>query len=300
MKSKCHLYTSMLASVVLSICTSSMAETPSKPSAPVDDWKGTNFNTAFSASISTKKPFGPPQHDEIMPTLGLACSEQLNSANYRQDILHSFESYVHYDNCAFDSSYEYIQSLIRESDAHFHGAPDSWPYKSSVPQQVLDGMLTVGQILHAVQDFYAHSNYVELIQKITPVPEREQDIPLPFVWTVEGHEQIQNYVKQGLTSGRVWWTMPHHCEKTAPTHAELAKDSANTRAGAALSIWNRGVGNKSQNNYNVAYNLAHRGTLEFLKWSGGRWPQIEKYCGNKLKYIITGDKRQADMPEKTQ
>jgi hypothetical protein len=283
---------------MLSICCPSMAETPSKPSAPVDDWKGTNFNTAFSASVATVKPFDPSVHEEMTPS-GSACSEQLNAAIYRQDILHSFESYVHYDNCAFDSTYEYIQSLIRESDAHFRGAPDSWHDKSTVPQPILDGMLALGQILHAVQDFYAHSNYVELVQKVTPVPKREQDIPLSIVWTEEGQKQVQNYVKQGLVSGRVWWTLPHHCEKTAPTHAELAKDSASTSAGAALSVWKRAAGNKSQDNYNVAYNLAHRGTREFLQWSGERWPQIEKYCGKTLKYIITGDKRQANLPENT-
>jgi hypothetical protein len=64
-----------------------------------------------------------------------------------------------------------------------------------------------------------------------------------------------------------------------------------------LSVWKRAAGNEKQKNYNVAYNLAHRGTREFLQWSGEQWPQIEKHCGKTLKYIITEDKRQADLPE---
>jgi hypothetical protein len=297
MKSTCNLFACLLAGIILLIYCSSKAETPSKPSAPVDDWKGTNFNTAFDASVATGEPFGISIHEKLTPS-GHACSEQLNAGNYRQDILHSFESNVHYDNCAFDSAFEYIQSLIRQCDTHFRDAPQSWHDSSTVPKPVLDGMLVLGQILHAIQDFYAHSNYVELVQQISPVPKEEQDIPIAIVWTEKGQREVQNYIKAGLVSGRVWWTLPHHCEQSAPTHAELAKDSEKSSAGAALSVWERAVGSKKQNNFNVAYNMAHRGTRKFLQWSGGRWPQIEKYCGRRLKYIITGDKRQANLPDK--
>jgi Heterokaryon incompatibility protein Het-C len=286
----------LLISTLSFVCSLSLAANTAKPAAPVDDWKGTNFNTAHSASVATEKPFDPTVHEAMTPA-GSVCSEQLNAAIYRQDMLHAFESNAHYDNCAFETTYEYIQSMLKQSDAHFRRAPDNWNDKTTVPQPILDGMLALGQILHSVQDFYAHSNYVELIQKINPVPEREQDIPVMINWTKEGHTKIQDYIKKGLVSGRVWWTFPHHCANTGPTHADLAKDSATTNAGAKLSVWKRAAGNEKQKNYNVAYNLAHRGTREFLQWSGEQWPQIEKHCGKTLKYIITEDKRQADLPE---
>ena len=286
----------VLLNVLLLVCSVAFAENSDKPAPPVDDWQGTNFNTAPSASVSAVRPFDPSVHAAMTPS-GSVCSEQLNAAIYRQDILHAFESYAHYDNCAFESTYDYIQSLVKESDRYFRSAPEHWQDQNTVPKPVLKGMLSMGQILHAVQDFYAHSNYVELVQKITPVPRRDQDIPVAVVWTKEGHEQIKNLVQKGLVSGRVWWTLPHHCEKDAPTHAELAKDSAGTVAGASLSVWNRALGNKKQKNYSVAYNLAHRGTRDFLQWSGVKWPLIEKYCGQTVKYLIVKDRRQADLRE---
>lgn len=273
-----------------------LASENTKPPRPVDDWKGTNFNTASSASVSAELPFDPSVHAKMTPS-GALCSEQLNAAIYRQDILHAFESYAHYDNCAFKSTSEYIQSLLKQSDKYFRQVPDKWDDKTSVPQEILDGMLTLGQVLHAIQDFYAHSNYVELVQKLEPVPAQEQDIPIVHVWTKEGYSDVKKLVTKGLFSGRVWWTLPHNCSADVPTHGELAKDSIDTVAGARDSIWNRAVGTKKQKNYTVAYNLAHRSTRDFLQWSGVRWSVIEKYCGKTLKYIVIKDRRQADLPE---
>jgi len=285
--------------ILLPWCIANSPAGPVKPEAPVDDWKGTNFNTAHSASVSSVEPFDPSVHEKMTPS-GSLCSEQLNAAIYRQDVLHAFESYAHFDNCAFDETFQYIQSGLKKSDEYFRSAPSNWTENDKVPREVLDGMLNLGQVLHAVQDFYAHTNYVELVQTIQPVPEREQDIPVIPVWTSQADDRIQDLVNQGLVSGRVWWTLPHQCGAYVPTHAELAKDTATTPAGATLSIWKRAVGNQKQNNYNVAFNLAHRGTREFLRWSGGQWPQIERFCGKTLKYIIVNDRRKANLPENSQ
>ena len=289
----CQLF---LAGVFTFFCTLSLAANSCPPPAPEDDWQGTNFNTAHPANVSTEKPFDPTVHEKMTPS-GTACSEQLNAAIYRQDIWHAFDSYAHFDNCAFNGTYEYIQSLLNKSDERFRHAPEQWNDKETVPPPVLEGMLALGRILHAIQDFYAHSNYVELIQKIGQVPKQEQDIPVSIIWTEDGYKQIQELITKGLSSGQVWWSFPHHCSKEVPTHAQLAKDSPNTISGAKLSIWKRVVGNKKQTNYNVAYNLAHRGTREFLQWSGEKWPQIEKFCGKTVKYILTKDKRKANLPK---
>lgn len=290
----------MICSLVLLLgSTSHLLAESLRPLPPDDEWKGTNFNTAYSASVSSLKPFDPSIHEEITPS-GFRCSEQLNAAIYRQDILHAFESYAHFDNCAFSDTYEYIQSLVKRSDDHFQSTRNGWGDGNKIPQSIMDGMLNLGQILHAVQDFYAHSNYVELVQEIQPIPEREQNIPILSIWTKEGFNQLLHLINQGLISGRVWWTFPHKCTEGGATHAELAKDTATSPAGVSSSIWKRAVGNKKQNNYNVAYNLAHRGTREFLQWSGERWPQIEKFCGKTLKYITVKDRRLANLPEISQ
>lgn len=292
---KCHNRIFWLITLLLGEVTVLSAENV-KPAAPVDEWQGTNFNTSHSASVSSVKPFDPSVHEKMTPS-GSLCSEQLNAAIYRQDILHAFESYAHYDNCAFSDTYEYIQSLLKKGDKSFRSTPIAWADSDTVPKSVLEGMLNLGQVLHAVQDFYAHTNYVELVQKIQPTPDFEHDIPLVKVWTDQGNNKIKKLIKKGLVSGRVWWTLPHQCSEGALTHAQLAKDTATTSAGSALSIWKRPIGNKKQKNYNIAYNLAHRGTREFIQWSGEQWPQIEKYCGKTLKYIIIKDRRQASLPE---
>lgn len=280
--------------LTLATCHTVLAE---KPAAPKDEWKGTNFNTAHSASVSSVRPFDPSIHEKMTPT-GAVCTEQLNAAIYRQDVLHAFESRAHYDNCAFELANDYILSLLAKSEHAFSQRPDQLADAERVPQNILDGMLFLGQILHAIQDFYAHSSYVEFIQQQEVIPELEQNIPVILLWTDQGQRQLIKYADQGLRSGKVWWTFPQHCKGDTPTHSDLAKDSPSTPAGSKESVWKRAVGTRFQNNYNIAYNLAHRSTRGFLQWSGKHWPIIEKYCGKTLKYIITRDLRQADLVEK--
>ncbi len=95
------------------------------------------------------------------------CSRQLVQAIYLQDIGHFFDANAHFDNCTFDGSIDYIESLLGEADdlvksAHTHR--DGGQYRRG-GTAVAEAMTRLGQVLHAVQDFYAHSNYVDLMDE---------------------------------------------------------------------------------------------------------------------------------------
>ena len=154
-------------------------------------------------------------------------------------------------------------------------------------------MLKLGQALHAVQDFYAHSNYVELMQAQTPAIPSQGDFPVVEIWTEVGRMQLANLATNGLVSGHVWWSFPKTCQTDSPTHWELAKDSPNSPAGKVYSRFTHPLTANAVSNYTVAYNLAARATRELLRWAGQRWLVLEKYCGKTLRYIVQPDRRAA-------
>ena len=78
----------------------------------------------------------------------------------------------------------------------------------------------LGQALHGVQDFYAHTNYVELqAPKVTRVTNIEVVAP----WQAAGRARIEQLRKDGLYSGHVFWGFPQKCPSGTPSHHDLAK-----------------------------------------------------------------------------
>jgi hypothetical protein len=157
-------------------------------------------------------------------------------------------------------------------------------------------MLELGRVLHVIQDFYAHSNYVEWVQTKTSAPASEADIPVVPLWLSDGRKRLATLRQDGLVSGRVWWSLPHRCSPAVPEHAQLAKDSLSTPAGKQPSRWSTVGGKRKIPNHTVAFNLARRATEEFLVWSAQRWPVIRRACGVTLKFIVQPDRRN-DVPE---
>jgi hypothetical protein len=272
---------------------SAQAAAKKAPSPPADDWKGTNFVTAKSASVSAKgDPFDPSIHALITPQ-GKICSNELNAAIYRQDVLHALESKAHFDNCAFDESVAYIEKLVaagHDRIAEIRADADA----AEVPAQLKEAMLSFGQALHAIQDFYAHSNYLELVQKQQPALAREGQIPIVEFWRPAGRDQLSKLRENGLTSGRVWWSFPQQCPATVPTHGMMAKDSPTTDSGRLPSKFRNALTGQALDQHTVAFNLATRSTQEFLRWAGKTHPQIEKHCGATLKHLVQSDRRAND------
>lgn len=279
---------------MLLICTLAIAQPPDKPLPPSDDWKGTNFVTAQSASVAARgDPFDPSLHGAMTPQ-GEICSNELNRAIYRQDVLHAFESKAHFDNCAFEDSSNYVDELVAEARKQLSRIPVNAAAGGDVPAEARAAMHAFGRALHGIQDFYAHTNYVELVQERSPNLASESAILLVEFWKPAGREYLRKLVADGLHSGRVAWSLPHTCAASVPSHGQLAKDSPKTPAGTKPSIFRNSLTGQSISNHNVAFNLASRATREFLRWAGESHPQLEKFCGQTVKYIVQQDRRKTD------
>jgi hypothetical protein len=91
--------------------------------------------------------------------------EKITAANLHQDRLLGQIGHAefHFDNSAFEKSYQYVekQRALTVSALETHDALSAWS--------------AFGRLTHAVQDFYSHSNYVDLWLKgqangTTPTP----------------------------------------------------------------------------------------------------------------------------------
>jgi hypothetical protein len=78
--------------------------------------------------------------------------EKMIEANVKQDRLLGLIGHdeYHFDNNAFEKSYAYIeeQRALTVSALMAHDAPSAWS--------------VFGRLIHTAQDFYAHSNYIDL------------------------------------------------------------------------------------------------------------------------------------------
>jgi hypothetical protein len=103
--------------------------------------------------------------------------------------LNQKEKWLHFDNSTFSAGAEHINELWSRIEAGF------------------GRMTSFGSLTHTLQDFYSHSNWVELHQHLSPIP----------VWDL-------NVVS--LPTAVLSGTYPSSrgSTRSAPTHAELNKD----------------------------------------------------------------------------
>jgi hypothetical protein len=150
--------------------------------------------------------FNVNYHHEITeracpPTISKDNLNKILAANAAID-LDQFHSEVHFDNCTFDLGVERIDNLwqlIQNEDI-------------DMPQRYA----TFGTMIHTVQDFYAHSNWIELNEGEDPVP----------VWDL-----VIGSLPAAIVSGTFFWGSPKECGPDAPTHTQLNKDSPNKGQG---------------------------------------------------------------------
>ena len=114
-----------------------------------------------------------------------------------------FNSELHFDNCTFALGAQRIVDL--------------WKLIESPIQE--NPYVTFGTMIHTVQDFYAHSNWVELHEGASPVR----------VWDLNGGS-----LPADIVSGVFWLDWPKLCGPNAPTHAQLNKDSPESEEGSKV------------------------------------------------------------------
>jgi hypothetical protein len=260
-----------------------------KPRPPSDGIPSLREVNARVLCVGCDEPFDMTTHNEVLDKLASSpYLAELRKALYRQDIAHQFESKAHYDNCDFDSANAYITSLLEEADGHVRiaqtakGAKDEQKMKSSASR----AFFAIGQALHAVQDFYAHTNYVELL---APKVKRITDIEVIAPWRPKGRERIHELRAQGLHSGFVFWGFPQKCPEGTPSHADLAKDSATTKRGAKRI-------QHLQNNthYQIAVFLAREASLALMTDAFKRWPLMKELNGQHVAIEVLVDRRGID------
>jgi hypothetical protein len=126
-------------------------------------------------------------------------------ANLAQDIRQS-ESQVHFDNCAFAEGSFYIEKQWEMIDS----------YRDRRSKSSLN---LFGRLLHTVQDFYAHSNWVEIHLNEAPVP----------MWNCRSET-----LPEAIISG-TWPTgEPKRCSSNAPHHDQLNKDKPSSITGCKV------------------------------------------------------------------
>jgi hypothetical protein len=148
------------------------------------------------------------------------------AANVATD-LNQFDSAVHFDNCTFVPGAQRIRDL--------------WQLiESKTIEQ--DPYVLFGTMIHTVQDFYAHSNWIELHAGDSPVP----------VWDV----RVES-LPAGIVSGTFFLDSPKLCGPDAPTHAQLNKDNPNSSEGSKVV---QSGPNQNRTLFNLAFGAARQAT----------------------------------------
>ncbi|KAF1720184.1 HET-C-related protein [Pseudoxanthomonas wuyuanensis] len=232
------------------------------------------------------QPFDPATHKDVLETLVASpYMSQLRKALYMQDVVYQFASKAHFDNCDFDNAIAYVGERLDEVDRHVEAArraKDSGD-RALVESTVKQAFFALGQALHGIQDFYAHTNYVELTvgQAAT-----SKDIPIVSPWQDAGKQRITALRDQGLVSGYVFWGFPQKCPAGTPSHAALAKDKATTPSGAVKvpHLQNR-------NRYQIAAQLARADSQALIDHAFLRWPLLKEVNGQYAAFEVLVDRR---------
>lgn len=278
----------LAASVALVSQSAHAADSP-KPPPPSEEVPGLLEARPLVLCVGCDEPFDPDTHEITLKELASnPYLAELRKALYWQDILHQFESKAHFDNCDFDSATSYITSLLEEADGHVGNAQKAKDSGDKVGTEAsaAKAFFALGQALHAVQDFYAHTNYVEMA---TPKVKKITDIEVIAPWRQKGRDRIQELRGQGLYSGYVFWGFPQKCPPGTASHGDLAKDSVTTKSGAKLLSH---LQNFSQ--YKVAVVLARQASLQLMTDAFKRWPLLKELNGPHVPLEILVDRRDVD------
>jgi hypothetical protein len=154
------------------------------------------------------------------------------AANLATD-LNQFESALHFDNCTFALGAQRIHDLwqLIESDVE------------------INRYIMFGTLIHTVEDFYAHSNWIELHVDDRPVP----------VWDL-----VVSSLPSGIVSGTFFLDSPKECGPNAPTHEQLNKDSPDSEEGSKVVP-------SGPNQGKTLFDLAFAAALEATKLQYGRF-----------------------------
>lgn len=274
------------AIAIASVTAVSIAKDPPKPPVPEIKVPELVGSKAKAICVMCRDEFDTPSHKKMLEKLvANPFNAELRKALYMQDVAHQFESKAHFDNCDFDASMGYIKELLADVDVHANRANQAELDKDDQARiaAVKSAFFSLGQAMHGVQDFYAHSNYVEAeapkVSKVSAIR------VLPF-WTEAGAADVRKLVAAGLKSGFVFWGFPQKCPSGSTSHSDLAKDSESTKSGQVRLAH---LQNKSQ--YTVSAYLATQASKQLLVYAYKTWPVLERAAGPNIAFETGRDQR---------
>ncbi|WP_156901631.1 HET-C-related protein [Azohydromonas australica] len=265
----------------------SNASEPPPPSIEVPDLRTVNPVVVCG---NCDQPFDTSTHKEVLQ--GLVSNKyigELRKALYWQDTYHQSKSKAHFDNCAFNEAVGYMESLLAEVDSHVQSAKvaNEQGDAASADAALVKAFFALGQTLHGVQDFYAHTNYVEL--SVSQV-KKSTDIEVIAPWKPEGKQRIAELVSKppgkALVSGVVFWGFPQICPNGTLSHKDMAKDKATTTSGM-LKVAHL----QNRNQYQIAVQLAREASQELIDYAFRKWPLMKKANGENVAFEVLVDRR---------
>lgn len=207
---------------------------------------------------------------------GATCSRNFTQAQVFQDVVHFSGSEKHFDNCDFSGGANYIQEKLTQIDALVKN------------KSIKHAQFTAGQIIHGIQDFYAHSNYLELME-LEGNGKSYSDfgqVPIFELWRPIAVDELVVYQAKetSLVSGTWILSAPKRCDKNALSHHDLAKDTVDTDRSLEETRWVNSQTSAKITRYQAAHALIEKATKSFLTYAFTKWPELQKGCGDTIVY----------------
>jgi hypothetical protein len=195
------------------------------------------------------------------------CSRRIARAQYRQDTDPAAytDSAAHFSNCAILEGAKYVHGQTETADMDI---------KHNRRDEALDAL---GRALQATQEFYAHTNYVALMESKYP---ESAAVPIVPFWTKDGISKLEELLRSGLTGGYNALANPKFCGNEAKPEVQIALESESTPAGSIrIQRWN----NKTR--YRAASELASRASYALISYALDRWPVLLQGCNDELYFL---------------
>jgi hypothetical protein len=198
------------------------------------------------------------------------CTDVLARAQWEQDTWNVASAQAHYDNCTIDASTAYLRAQLAEAE------------KQAKAGDAYKALAALGRAAHSLQDFFIHTNYVELVAAQYG---RLDDVPVLELWNPQSDAELTSLKAKGLLSGTVFWESGQ-CPAGTPSHEAVNKDDdeKSTQGRKVIEAW-------GCTHYRAAYELARRATARMLRGRLSKSETIKLRCGSKFGFGMTFDRR---------
>lgn len=218
---------------------------------------------------------------------GATCSRNFTAAQIFQDIVHFSGSEKHFDNCDFNGGANYIQEKLAQIDMLVK------------IKSIKHAQFTAGQILHGIQDFYAHSNYLEVmaLEGNGKTYSEFNLVPIIELWKAGAVDKLAVYQakKTPLISGTWVLSGPKMCDENSLSHHDLAKDTVDTDRSLEETKWVNSQTGAKITRYQAAHALIEKATESFLIYAFAKWPGLQKDCGDIIVYKSENELRKEKL-----